>query len=146
MKRMIDGIINCLAESGTCELFDEGEIAANITFRFPEGYWPISLSSKPFSILPGKINHGDESDIANSCFTAEGTVKWNTVAFLSDSINNGYGYNLITYHFTFNNASDRAEFLKELYGNDIKGLGVNIFPFAVPVSMLLVSFDGKMEY
>ena len=146
MKRMIDGIINCLAESGGCKLLDVGEIAANIAFRFPEGYWPISLSSKSFSILPGKINHGDESDISNSCFNAEGTVMWKTVGFISDSINMGYGYNEIMYHFTFVNLPKRAAFLKELFGKDITGNEENIIPFSNPVSMLLVAFEGRMEY
>ena len=145
MKRMIEGIINCLAESGGCELLDDGEIGANIIFNFPEGYWPISLNSKSFSILPGKINHGDESDIANSCFPAEGYVIWNTVGFIGDSINMGYGYNSITYHFTFENAPKRAAFLKELFGKDITG-NEDIITFSNPVSMVLVAFEGRMEY
>lgn len=146
MKRMIDGIINWVAESGGCELLDDGEIGANIVFTFPEGYWPISLNSKSFSILPGKINHGDESDISNLCFTAEGNVVWNTVGFISDSINTGYGYNNIRYHFTFENALNRATFLKELFGKDITGNKEDIIPFSNPVSMLLVAFEGRMEY
>lgn len=146
MKRMIDGIINCLAESGRCELFDDGEIGVNINFCFPEGYWPICLNSKPFSILPGHINHGDESDIANSCFDANRDIKWNSVAFKSDSINMGYGHNEITYHLTFATASGRAAFLKEMFGKEITGHEEDITPFAVPVSMALVTFKGSMEY
>ena len=146
MKRMIDGIINCLAKSGGYVLNDDGEIAADIKFCFPEGYWPICLNSKPFSILPGHINHGDESDIANSCFNANRNVKWNTVAFSSDSINMGYGYNFIMYHFTFDTAINRAAFLKDMFGKEITGQEEDITPFAVPVSMALVPFEGSSEY
>lgn len=147
MKRLIDGIINYLAESGGYQLIDEGDIAATIFFRFPEGYWPITLNSKPLSIMSGHINHGDESDIANWCFDAVDGPKWTTVCFNSDRINMGSGYNSITYMFTFPNSENRATFLKELFGKDIKPQeGINITPFAVPVSMLLVAFDGSMEY
>lgn len=146
MKRMIDGIINCLADSGGYELLDDGEIAVDIKFCFPEGYWPIALNSKAFSIMPGHINHGDESDIANWCFNANRDIKWNTVAFAGDIINVGYGYNYIIYHFTFGDSANRAAFLKELFGKDITTQEENITPFAVPVSMLLVAFDGSMEY
>lgn len=147
MKRMIDGIINCLAGSGGYNLIDDGSISATIKFCFPEGYWPITLNSKPLSIMAGHINHGDESDIANWCFDAVDGPKWTTVSFSSDSINMGNGYNSISYMFTFPNSEYRVAFLKELFGKDIKPQeGINITPFAVPVSMLLVAFDGSMEY
>lgn len=147
MKRMIDGIINCLAESGGYDLSNAGDIAATIFFQFPEGYWPITLSSKPLSIMPGYIKHADESDIANWCFDAVDGPKWTTVYFAGDGINMGYGYNSISYKFTFPNSENRAAFLKELFGKGIKPQeGMNTTPFAVPVSMLLVAFDGSMEY
>ena len=147
MKRMIDGVVNCLAESGGYQLIDEGNIALSIKFCFPEGYWPISLKSKPLSIMPGHINHGDESDIAIWCFDAVDGPKWTTVSFNSDSINMGTGRSNITFIFTFPNSEHRAAFLKELFGKDIKPQeGINITPFAVPVSMVLVPFDGSMEY
>ena len=147
MKRMIDGVIKCLANSGGYELFDDGEIAVIINFCFPEGYWPITLNSKAISIMAGHINHGDESDISKWCINANGGIKWETVTFASDGINMGYGYNSISYRFTFTNSENRSAFLKELFGKDIKPQeGVNTTPFAVPVSMLLVEFDGSMEY
>ena len=146
MKRMIDGLINYLVERGGCELFDDGGFFANIEFRFPEGYWPISLCSKPLSILPGHINHGDESDIAAWCFDASESPKWDAVAFTTDVINAGYGYNSITFHFTFSDSANREAFLKELFGKEISGQAKDITSFAIPVSMLLVAFDGRMEY
>lgn len=147
MKRMIDGVINCLAESGEYVLFDDGETAVTIDFRFPEGYWPISLNSKPFSILPGHIDHANESDIAGtSCFSGSSNQKWTTVAFAGDGINKGNGYNYITYKIAFNNTTDREAFLKELYGEDIILQEVNTTPFAVPVYLVLLPFSGEMEY
>lgn len=147
MKRMIDGIINCLAESRGYELSNYGEIAATIYFSFPEGYWPITLNSKPLSIMSGHINHADESDIANWCFDSVDGPKWTTVSFAGDEINKGYGYNSISFKFTFPNSENRSAFLKELFGKDIKSEeGMITTPFAVPVSMLLVAFDGSMEY
>lgn len=147
MKRMIDGIINYLAENGEYELLDDVDIGLNINFFFPEGYWPITLNSKPLSIMPGYIKHADESDISNWCFDTVDGPKWTTVSFVSDSINMGYGYNSITYKFVFPNSENRAAFLKELFGKDIKPQeGVNMSPFAVPVSMLLVAFDGSIDY
>ncbi len=147
MKRMIDGVINCLAESGGYELNDDGSITATIKFCFPEGYWPITLNSKPFSIMPGHINHGDESNISNWCFNEKIETNWSSVNFISDAINYGYGYNYISYQFTFGNQANRTAFLKEIFGKDIKPQeGLNVSPFAVPVSMLLVAFDGSFEY
>ena len=145
MKRMIEGIINFPVESGGYEIIDDGDIGALIKFIFPQGYWPISLNSKPFSIMPGHINHGDENDMANWCFNVDGRIKWKTVAFNSDSINEDYGYNYISFLFYFNNADDRSAFLKELFGKDITNKE-DITPFAVPVSMILVAFDGSTQY
>ena len=51
MKRMIDGIINYSVTTGAVTL--DNDTTISITFDFPLGYWPISLNSKRFSILPG---------------------------------------------------------------------------------------------
>lgn len=143
MKRMIDGIFNCSVEEGFVLLVDN--LTASITFKFPRGYWPISLNSKPFSILPGRIDFGDDTTSLNSiCRSSNGEQNWNDVTFASGDINaETMKYNDIAFNFTFVDKASRDAFVESLFG---KGATEESTKFATPISMLLVAYSGSAQY
>lgn len=143
MKRMIDGIINYSVTKGLLGIADDTRIS--VDFYFPRGYWPISLNSKPFSILPGRIMFGDDqSDIKDICFNSTQDPKFSRVIFASAAVNaSGYDYNFISYSFNFSNKADRDAFIAQLFG---PGATTDASEFVCPISMLLVAFDGASDY
>lgn len=143
MKRMIDGIFNCSVEEGRVSLSDD--LTALIAFKFPRGYWPISLNSKPFSFLPGRIDFGDDTTSLNSiCISGNGEQIWNDVTFASGDINSELmKYNDIAFNFTFVDKASRDSFVESLFG---KGASDESTKFATPISMLLVAFSGSAQY
>lgn len=143
MKRMIDGILNYSVTKGRLGIADDTTIS--VDFYFPLGYWPISLNSKPFSILPGRIMFGDDSsDISNICFDSSQDPKYSTVIFASGAVNvSRYGDNYISYSLTFSNKANRDAFIAQLFG---PGATNDASDFVCPVSMLLVAFDGAVDY
>lgn len=143
MKRMIDGILNYSVTKGRLGIADDTTIS--VDFYFPRGYWPISLNSKPFNILPGRIMFGDDtSDISSICFDSDEAPKYATITFASATINNSItGHNYISYSFTFGNKANRDAFIAQLFGS---GATNDASDFACPVSMLLVAFGGAGDY
>lgn len=143
MKRMIDGIINYSVTKGLLEIDDDTSIS--VDFYFPLGYWPISLNSKPFSILPGRIMFGDEqSDIRNICFNSTQDTTYSSVKFSSGAVNDSDNEdNFITYTFAFGNKAIRDKFIAQLFG---PGATNGAREFVTPISMLLVAFDGSSAY
>ena len=145
MKRMIDGIINYSVKKGKLIIPDGN--SAVIGFVFPLGHYPLSLSSEPMSILPGRINWGDDtSDIKDIFQNSTGTSIASSIVFFGGQINHyEYGENRIDYMLTFADGPRRDKFVKSLFGED--ALIEDGDPeFAVPVSMILVPFSGMMEY
>lgn len=143
MKRMIDGIFNCSVEEGRVSLDDD--LTALITFKFPRGYWPISLNSKPFSILPGRIDFGNDTTSLNSiCLNDNGEQPWNDVTFSGGDINaESVKYNDIVFNFKFSDKSKRDAFVESLFGKGATGESTK---FATPISMLLLAYSGSAEY
>ena len=143
MRRMIGGIFNCSVEDGSVSLNDN--LTALITFKFPRGYWPISLNSKPFSILPGRIDFGDEMTSLNSIFMSDNQEQpWNDVTFSGGDINaENFEYNDIAFKFTFGDKATRDAFVESLFGKGATGESTK---FATPISMLLVAFSGSAQY
>ena len=143
MKRMIDAIINYSVTKGHLGIADDTTIS--VDFQFPIGYWPISLNSKPFSILPGRIMFGDDqSDISNICFDSNQAQKYTAVTFSSAAVNaSGYKYNYLSYSFKFANKAKRDAFIAQLFG---PGATNDASEFVYPISMLLVAFDGASDY
>ena len=68
MKRMIDGIINYSVTNGGCTSNVDTEVS--VDFYFPLGYWPISLCSKPFSIIPGRLTATGD-DVSDLCSNSQ---------------------------------------------------------------------------
>ena len=150
MKRMIDGILDFQVTQGS--YISSTDTDLYITFYFPFGYWPLSLISKPFSILPGRINWGDENDISTVCFPS-GNRYFETAAFYSGNLNVTRGgvqiSNSITYGLTFGNKSNRDAFFKELFGaTATPKIGIDTSEeFDTPVYMLLAKVGGAdQEY
>lgn len=143
MKRMIDGIIKYSVTTGALSL--DSDTAISIYFDFPLGYWPISLNSKPFTILPGRIMFGDDTtDISKYCYDEEGTRLFSSVKFLSGSINVPDSFdNVLCFQITFANKVNRDAFVESLFG---KGATDESTEFISPVSMLLVEFSGVADY
>jgi len=143
MKRMIDGIFNCSVEEGRVSLNDD--LTALITFKFPRGYWPISLNSKLFSILPGRIDFGDDTTSLNSIFLGgDGGQPWNDVTFSGGDINvENIKYNDIVFNFTFSDKATRDAFVESLFGKGATGESTK---FATPISMLLVAYSASAQY
>ena len=143
MKRMIDGIINYSVTTGALKLNSDTTIS--ITFDFPLGYWPISLNSKHFNILPGRIMFGDDTaDISQYCFDDEGTLLFSTAKFSSGSINTpDSNNNELCFQITFGDKVNRNAFIESLFG---KGATNESTEFTTPVSMLLVAFSGVADY
>lgn len=143
MKRMIGEIFNCSVEEGRVSL--SNDLTALISFKFPRGYWPISLNSKPFSILPGRIDFGDDTTSINSiCFSGNGDILWNDVTFVGGDINSDpIEYNDIMFSFTFGDKASRDAFVESLFGKGATGESTK---FATPISMLLVAFSGSAQY
>lgn len=143
MKRMIDGIINYSVTKGRLGI--AGDTSISVDFHFPLGYWPISLNSKPFSILPGRIMFGDDqSDISNICFDSSQDPKFTSVIFASGAVNaSNYENNYISFSFNFANKARRDEFIAQLFG---PGASDGAGEFVCPISMLLVTFDGASDY
>lgn len=143
MKRMIDGIINYSVTTGALTL--DSDTTISIIFDFPLGYWPISLDSKPFSILPGRIMFGDDTtDISGYCFDADGSKLFSTVKFSSGSINvPDSNNNALCFQLSFGGKANRDEFVESLFG---KGATDESTEFTTPVSMLLVAFSGVADY
>ena len=144
MKRMIDGIINYSVKKGKLIIPDEN--SAVIGFVFPLGFYPLSLSSKALSILPGRMKWGDDtSNIKEMCFNSTSSTIASSIVFYGGQINNyDYGENRIDYTLTFVNGPMRDEFVKSLFG---EGAAIEDGDpeFAIPVSMILVPFSGSME-
>lgn len=141
MKRMIDGIINYTVTTGSFVTL--GDTEATVDFNFPSGYWPISLSSKPFSIIPGRLTI-DNDDVSSLCWNSTNDATWSAIHSYGGFAHmpvSGYSENYIEYKFTFANKGDRDDFIKSLFGN---ANGENI-KFIVPVSMVLVPFAGAFE-
>ena len=140
---MIDGIFNCSVEEGGLSL--DNDLTALITFKFPHGYWPISLNSKPFSILPGRIDFGDDTTSIDSiCLSSNGEHNWKDVTFASGDINYELlTYNDIAFNFTFVDKTQRDAFVESLFG---KGATEESTKFATPISMLLVAYSGSAQY
>ena len=141
MKRMIDGIISYSVTSGSYTTLSD--TTPTVIFNFPLGYWPISLSSKPFSIIPGRLTC-DGGEVTALCSNSTSGSTWIAVQSYSgvaNMIERGYTENNIEYKFTYENKKDRDDFIKSLFGN---GNGENI-KFIVPVSMVLVPFAGAFE-
>ena len=143
MKRMIDGIINYSVTTGALKL--DSDTAISITFDFPLGYWPISLNSKHFNILPGRIMFGDDTtDISQYCFDDEGAVLFSTVNFSSGSINvENSNNNELCFQITFGDKVNRDAFIESFFGKGASGVSSE---FTTPVSMLLVAFSGVADY
>lgn len=143
MKRMIDGIINFSVTKGRLGIANDTSIS--VDFHFPLGYWPISLNSKPFSILPGRIMFGDDqSNISNICFDSTQDPKFSRVIFASGAVNaSNYEYNYISYSFNFADKARRDAFIAQLFG---PGATNDASEFVCPISMLLVAFDGASDY
>ena len=144
MKRMIDGIINYSVKKGKLIIPDGN--SAVIGFVFPLGYYPLSLSSEPMSILPGRINWGDDTSVITDLFhNSDGTAIASSIVFYGGQINHcEYGENRIDYTLTFADGSRRDKFVKTLFGEDAI-IEDGDPEFAVPVSMILVPFSGSME-
>lgn len=149
MKRMIDGIIDGEITQGD---YDCGsDTSAIITFKFPYGYWPLSLISEPFSILPGRLNWGDfDTDIAAVCFPC-GPRYFNTVVFDSGGINvtieGEQKPNYVRYSFTFANKANRDAFIKALFGATASPtIGeTKLAEFATSVYALLARVGGANQ-
>ena len=137
---MIDGIIKFSVTEGQLTITDDTTI--EIAFHFPEGYWPISISSKPFSVLPGFVKFADDPELASVCFNSSGSPVWNTVTLYSASMNIGYGYNVVDYNFTFANKGTRDEFIESFFG---KGATEDSTRIVTPVSMILVKTLASAE-
>ena len=149
MKRMIDGIIDVQITQG--DYVCGSDTSASISFYFPYGYWPLSLISEPFSILPGRIDWGDsETNLAGVCFPAR-TRYFDTVVFNSGGINitneGKQTPNYITYNFTFPNKANRDAFIKELFGaTATPTIGETKFEeFATSVYALLARVGGATQ-
>lgn len=144
MKRMIDGIINYSVKKGKLIIPDGN--SAIIGFVFPLGYYPLSLSSKLLSMLPGRIKWGDDtSDIKEIFFNSTSTMIASSIAFYGGQINHyEYGENRIDYTLTFADGAKRDEFVKSLFGEGV-AIEDGDPEFSVPVSMILVPFSGSME-
>ena len=143
MKRMIDGIINYTVTTGSFQI--SGDTEAMVDFNFPSGHWPISLCSKPFSIIPGRLTF-DNDDVTAVCWNSTSDATWKTVhsyGGFADMAVSGYSENYIEYKFTFANEGDRDDFIKSLFGES--AFEDEEPKFAVPVSMILVPFAGSFE-
>lgn len=140
MKRMIDGIIFAQITNGKFTIMGDTQI--NVSFHFPEGYWPISLSSKPFSVLPGFVYMRENPNVNDVCFNSTADQLWDTVEGFGGSINMGYGYNNVDYLFNFGNKANRDEFIETLFG---KGATEESIHFATPVSAVLVKTLASAE-
>ena len=143
MKRMIDGLINYSLKAGYFDGDSQDETIVNISFDFPKWYYPISLSSKPFNILPGRINWGDDtSNLLDICFT-EDRFYPKSVIFSGGNMNDpDYPVNTLTFTFKFANKTNKEEFLKSLFGTIEDGS----HDFITPVSMVLCKFYGYSVY
>lgn len=139
---MIDGIINYAVTTGSFN--NLGDTEATVDFNFPSGYWPISLSSKVFSIIPGRLAFGNV-DMTELCWNSTSDATWSAVhsygGFAGKS-ESGYSENYIEFKFTFANKGNRDDFIKSLFGKSAFEDGTK---FAVPVSMVLVPFAGSFE-
>ena len=140
MKRMLDGIIFAQITTGGFTI--RGDTSIDVSFHFPDGYWPISLSSKPFSVLPGFVYMGENPNVNDVCFTSTANKLWSTVEGFGGSINMGYGYNNVDYLFNFANKANRDEFIELLFG---KGATEGSIHFATPVSAVLVKTQASAE-
>lgn len=144
MKRMIDGIINYNVELGDVTPDSSTGTKLDITFYFPWGYYPLALSSKPFSIPPGIFKFGDQVDIHNYCFGETINLPTTYVEFVSGSLNDMGSNNYIQFTLTFQSTAMRDAFADAMLGKGApKGENVK---FATPVSMLLVKFESAAEY
>ena len=140
MKRMLDGIIFDQITNGKFTI--RGDTQIDVSFHFPEGYWPISLSSKPFSVLPGFVYMGENANVNDVCFNSTANQVWTTVEGFGGTINMGYGYNTVDYLFSFANKTNRDEFIETLFG---KGATEDSNHFATPVSAVLVKTLASAE-
>lgn len=140
MKRMLDGIIFAQITIGRFTI--RGDTSIDVSFNFPEGYWPISLSSKPFNVLPGFVYMGQNPNVNDVCFSSTGEKLWSTVEGFGGSINMGYGYNNVDYLFNFANKANRDEFIERLFG---KGATEDSNHFDTPVSAVLVKTLASAE-
>ena len=150
MKRMVDGIIDGQITQG--DYGSSNDTNASITFKFPYGYWPLSLISVPFSILPGHIDWGNDADISGICFPI-GERYFESVSFNSGTLNltqNGEQMpNSVTYYFTFANKANRDAFVKSLFGATATPTNGNtiVAEFSTPVYALLTRVGGaNQEY
>lgn len=141
MKRMIDGLINCSVKTGYIE--EDGETNVNVSFDFPKWYYPISISSKPFSILPGRINWGDETtNLSDICFGEDGFSAISVIFYAGNMNDPLYSVNTITFAFKFGNKTNKDKFLKSLFGTIEEGT----HDFITPISMVLCKFYGYSSY
>lgn len=139
---MIDGIVKYSVTNGGCTSSIDTQVT--VDFYFPLGYWPISLCSKPFSIIPGRLTTTGD-DVSALCSNSTSDATWNTVQAYGGVANmpeSGYTENYIEYKFTFANKGDRDIFIKSLFGESAFEERTK---FAVPVSMVLVPFAGAFE-
>lgn len=138
MKRMIDGVIHYSVTRGYLSIISDAE--ATIGFNFPKGYWPIALSSKSFSVLPGRI---DPNDTTAHEFRGLVNSLWNECTVYSASANSEYNTNnYVEYSFKTGSKLDRDALLTEFFGKEWNEESTE---FIIPVSMVLVPFDGIID-
>ena len=142
MKRMIDGIINYSVTSGYLSL-PGADTVATLGFNFPKCYWPISLSSKPFSVLPGRLDV-QSADVTKLCFKSEDSLNnWEAVNFeLANANIKDYFNSSLEYRFTFKTKAKRDAFLASFFG---KGWTEDSTKFIIPISMVLLPFAGAFD-
>lgn len=139
MKRMIDGIIHYSVARGYLSIINDTE--ASVGFNFPKGYWPIALSSKSFSVLPGRI---DPHDTKANEFRAEGmqSIWLECVPYAAAANIEDYAENTMEYRFKTSSKVKRDALLTEFFGKEWNEESTE---FIIPVSMVLVPFDGTIE-
>ena len=142
MKRMIDGIINYKVSKGLASALGDDATTAEINFYFPGGYYPLGISSKPFSVLPGTVDYFAEAESVRA-FTSDYDQPWSSVAVNGISIGND-GESTVTYLFTFADKTTREEFVERMFGKNPKyGEGQE---FATEISMILIRTDAASEF
>ena len=141
MKRMIDGLINYSVKKGYLERDVDNDKLISVEFYFPFDYYPFSMTSEIFSILPGRFNWGNDTTNLDDVYFNKNAAT--SVSYGGGHINiSDYPENSIAYNFTFRSKEEADEFAESLFGATSTGE----YKFAIPIYMLLARFYGKMEY
>ena len=138
---MIDGIINYKVSKGLPSDLGDDDVRAEINFYFPGGYYPLAISSNPFSVLPGTVDYFAEAESVRA-FTSDNDQPWSSVAVNGITIGND-GESLVTYLFTFADKTSREAFVERMFGKNPK-YGEDQ-EFATEIRMILIRSDAAGE-